>query len=185
MLLAALWCPLWAQQAGVKTNLLYDATSTFNAGFEVGLSPRLTLEVALNYNPWTWKDNKKWKHWLVQPELRWWMCNRFAGHYLALHGIAGEYNVGGIRNNLSFGGLDLSKLSDNRYEGWAFGGGLAWGYMLPLSRHLSAEFEVGGGAVWSLYDTFDCSVCNIKTDTDNTFWYVGLTKAVVGLVYLF
>lgn len=32
-------CPAIAQNAALKTNLLYDATSTINLGFEFGLSP--------------------------------------------------------------------------------------------------------------------------------------------------
>ncbi len=57
--------PFWA----IKTNLLYDATTAFNLGGEFNLGRRTTLEIPLNYNPWTFSDNKKWKHFLVQPEL--------------------------------------------------------------------------------------------------------------------
>ena len=56
-----------AQKAAIKTNLLYDATTTFNLGAEFALSPKWTLDVSGNYNPWTFSNNKKWKHWLVQP----------------------------------------------------------------------------------------------------------------------
>lgn len=41
-------CPAVAQKVALKTNLLYDATSTMNLGFEFGLSPKWTLDV---YNP--------------------------------------------------------------------------------------------------------------------------------------
>ena len=96
-----------AQVVGVKTNLLYDATATFNLGVEVGLAPRLTLDISGNFNPWTWKNNMKWKHWMVQPELRLWTCQRFAGHFFALHGLAGQFNFGGIRTSLPEGDLLL------------------------------------------------------------------------------
>lgn len=33
-------CPTVAQKVALKTNLLYDATSTMNLGFEFGLSPK-------------------------------------------------------------------------------------------------------------------------------------------------
>ncbi len=33
-------CPAVAQKVPLKTNLLYDATSTMNLGFEFGLSPK-------------------------------------------------------------------------------------------------------------------------------------------------
>ena len=37
----------------VKSNLLYDATTTMNLGIEFGLAPKWTLDISGNYNPWT------------------------------------------------------------------------------------------------------------------------------------
>ena len=84
-----------AQRVGIKTNLLYDATTTINLGVEVGLSQKLTLDLSGNLNLWTWKDNMKWKHWMAQPELRFWTCERFAGHFFGVHALAGQFNVDG------------------------------------------------------------------------------------------
>lgn len=53
---------LSAQDMAVKTNLLYDATTTFNLGAEFCLAPKWTLDLSANYNPFTFSDNKKWKH---------------------------------------------------------------------------------------------------------------------------
>ena len=61
----------------IKTNALYWATTTANLGFEVGLSKKLTLDVSGNYNPWKFSDHKQIKHWLVQPELRYWLLWTF------------------------------------------------------------------------------------------------------------
>ena len=60
----------------IKTNALYWATSTPNLGFEVGLAKKITLDVSGNYNPWKFGDDRQIKHWLVQPELRYWLCER-------------------------------------------------------------------------------------------------------------
>ena len=81
----------------IKTNALYWATTTPNLGFEIGLSDKFTLDLSGNYNPWTFSDSKKLKHWLVQPELRYWTCERFNGHFFGLHAHYAEYNVGGIK----------------------------------------------------------------------------------------
>lgn len=81
--LDSLICPALAQKTAVKTNLLYDATTTMNLGVEFGLSPKWTLDVSGNYNPWTFSKNKKWKHWLVQPEARYWFCNKMMGSFIA------------------------------------------------------------------------------------------------------
>ena len=63
-----------AQNVAVKTNLLYDATATLNLGAEIGLAPRWTLDLSANYNPFSFSDNRKWKHWMAQPEARKWFC---------------------------------------------------------------------------------------------------------------
>ena len=47
---------LSAQNIAVKTNLLYDASSTINLGTEIGLSPKWTLDLSANYNGWTFSD---------------------------------------------------------------------------------------------------------------------------------
>jgi hypothetical protein len=71
-----------AQELAVKTNLLYDATTTGNIGVEAGLSKKWTLDVSGNLNPWTFSNNKKIKHWMVQPEARYWLCEKFNGQFL-------------------------------------------------------------------------------------------------------
>ena len=68
---------LYAQNIVAKTNILYDMTSTINLGMEFGLGPKWTLDLSGNYNPWTFSDNHKIKHWMVQPEVRYWTCQTF------------------------------------------------------------------------------------------------------------
>jgi len=58
-----------AQHFALKNNLLYDATTTPNLGFEVGLSKKVTLDVSAGYNPFKFNDGKKLKHWLVGSAL--------------------------------------------------------------------------------------------------------------------
>ena len=56
---------LQAQKVAVKTNLLYDATATINAGIEFGLAPKWTLDLSGNFNGWTMSHDRKWKHWMA------------------------------------------------------------------------------------------------------------------------
>ena len=175
-----------AQVAGIKTNLVYDATASVNLGVEVGLAPRLSLDLSGTLNLWTWKDNMKWKHWMVQPELRLWTCQRFAGHFFAAHAIAGQFNFGNIQNNIKLLGTDFSILSKERYEGWAVGAGLGYGYALPLGKHWNLEGELGFGAIYSRARGFECDVCNRPTTTDPVSKLrPALTKAAISIVYLF
>ena len=81
-----------AQQVGIKTNLLYDAALSPNLGIEIQTAPRWSFDLSGNLNAWTVKGHK-WKHWLVQPEMRYWLCEGFAGHFFAVHALAGQYRL--------------------------------------------------------------------------------------------
>ncbi|MDR3061299.1 MAG: DUF3575 domain-containing protein, partial [Dysgonamonadaceae bacterium] len=64
---------LYAPHMVIKTNILYDATSTLNLGPEFYLGRKLTFDLPFNYNSWVLIKDKEIKHWLVQPELRYWV----------------------------------------------------------------------------------------------------------------
>ena len=173
-----------AQDFAVKTNLLYDATATVNAGVEFGLAPRWTMDISGNYNGWQ-INNGRWKHALIQPEVRYWFCDRFAGHFLGIHGIGSAYNVGYIPNDINVLGIDLSALTDHRYQGYGYGGGIAYGYAWALSKHFNLEFELGAGYVYTRYDKYECTGCGKKVTEQVPYHYVGPTKAAISLVYIF
>lgn len=169
----------------LKTNVLYDLTATVNAGVEIGLAPRWTLDISGNFNAWDMKENKKWKHYLVQPEARYWFCDRFMGHFFGVHAHGGQFNFGGIKNGINFLGTNLSNLTNNRYQGWFAGAGVAYGYAFVLGRHWNLELELGLGYAYTKYDTFECAGCGRKVETGITHHYVGPTKLALNLVYLF
>ena len=112
-----------AQNVAVKTNALYWMTTTPNLGVEVALSNKVTLDVSGAYNPWTFKDDKKMRFWLVQPEVRYWFCEKFEGHFIGVHAHGAQY----------FGGFDKK-----RYDGYLAGGGLSscrkWEHRPPAAR---------------------------------------------------
>lgn len=174
-----------AQNVAVKTNVLYDATATINAGLEVGLSPRWTLDLSANYNGWTMSDNRKWKHWLVQPEARYWFCDRFAGNFVAAHVLGGEYNIGGVGTSFNFLGKVDPQFSRRRYQGWFAGAGVAYGHAWILGRHWNLEAELGLGYVYTRYDSYPCATCGKKLEEDKPRHYLGPTKAAISFVYLF
>ena len=173
-----------AQNVAVKTNLLYDATATLNAGVEFGLAPRMTFDLSGNLNAWS-MNGMKMKHWLVQPELRYWFCDRFQGHFIGVHAIGAAYNAGHIPNNVKFLGKDFSSLTDYRYQGYAYGGGVAYGYALPLAKHWNLEFELGAGYIYTAYDKYECEGCGQKVASKVPMHYVGPTKAAIAIVYVF
>ena len=115
---AAMTASTGAQKVAVKNNVVYDVLATPNLGVELGLGRATTLDISGNYNPFEKNDGKMFKHWLVQPEFRYWLCERFNGHFLGLHILGGQYNVGGVK--LPFG--IYPSVEDNRYEGYYFEG---------------------------------------------------------------
>lgn len=174
-------------QWGVKTNLLYDATTTLNLGAEVGVAPKWSIDLSGNLNPWKLPDDKRIKHWLLQPEVRYWLCNRFAGHFFAAHLIGGQYNMNGYSlDKLNFlGADDQFPMKDYRLQGWMAGAGLAYGYTWILNRRWSIEAEIGFGWVYTGYDAYRCSNCGKKVGPNRHRNYVGPTKAAVNLIYVF
>ncbi len=169
----------YAQKVGVKTNLLYDATTTANLGLEIGLARQWTLDVSGNYNGWTSSETRKFKHWLIQPEARYWFCQKFNGHFLGLHGHYSKFNMGGFK--LPFG---LYKgLRDNRYQGDLYGAGLSYGYHWILGKRWGFEATIGAGYARINYDRIQCKTCGDKTGPHHkNYW--GPTKAGISLIYL-
>lgn len=176
---------LFAQKVAVKTNLLSDAFLSPNLGIEVGLAPKWTLDVEGQLNGWTLSHERRWKHWAVQPGARYWLCDRFGGHFLGAHVHGGQYNIGGFDGKLNFLGTDARKLKDARYQGWFAGAGLSYGFAWLLGEHWNLEAEIGLGYSYTRYSKFRCAGCGKKVEDDRPHHYVGPTKAAVNLVYLF
>lgn len=175
---------LSAQEWAVKTNLLYDATTSMNLGVEKALGEKWTLGLSGNWNPWQFSNNKKWKHWFAQPEVRYWTCRKFGGHFLAINLWGGQYNVGGVSGLPDFLGTNFSQLADHRYEGWFVGAGIGYGYAWMLGKHWNLEAELTVGYAYTDFDKFFCPKCGEKIGHDSHH-YVGPTKAAINLVYLF
>ena len=168
-----------AQKIAVKTNLLYDVTTTLNLGAEVRLAPKWTLDLSGNYNPFNLGDDKKMKHWMAQPEARYWFCEAFNGHFLGLHMLGGQYNVGNIKFPLGI----FPSTEGNRYEGYYYGAGLAYGYQWVLGNRWNIEASLGLGYIRAHYDQYDCPKCGAWRGTDNKD-YFGVTKVAVSLIYI-
>jgi len=179
---------VFSQKVAVKSNLLYDATATFNFGVEVGLGKRTSIEVSGNYNPWTFPGNRKMKHWLVQPEFRFWTCSRFSGHFWGVHAHYAQYNWGGMLpwgfdSGKMFGSIKNENIMNHRYEGWLAGGGISYGYHWIIGKRWGLEAEIGVGYAYLKYDKFRCEKCGDKLGNNHkNYW--GPTKAAVTLIYL-
>ena len=168
-----------AQNLGIKTNILSDATATVNLGVEAAVAPKWSLDLSGSYNPWDFPGYRKQKQWMVQPEARYWFCEAFNGHFVAAHLLGGEFNMA----NPYFPFSMIGALKDYRYQGWMYGVGVGYGYQWILSPRWSIEAEIGAGYVGTKYEQYECERCGELIDEgfSNRF---SLTKLSVSLIFM-
>jgi hypothetical protein len=164
--------PRWV----IKSNLLYDATGTFNLGVEFRTGPRTSLDVPFSWNPWTFSDNRKWKHFLFQPEFRYWTRETFRGHFFGLHGHYAYYNVGNLPKPFS------PHMQSHRFQGWLAGAGLSYGYRWNFNHRWAMEATLGAGYAYLSYDKYECGNCGDHLG-EHAKNYFGPTKVGLSLIY--
>ena len=147
-----------AQKIAVKMNGLGLATfagygqwsPTPNLGVEVALWPKWTLDVSGYANPFKFSDNKSTQFWAAQPELRYWFCSKYNGHFVGVHGQYAEYYNFGTRKNI--------------YDGWLAGAGLSYGYSLPIAFRWKLEANLGFG-----WNSVNSSTVWLREDPTGTY----------------
>jgi hypothetical protein len=173
-----------AQHVALKKNLLYDATGTINLGTEIALAPRWTLDWSSSLNDWEVLENREWKHFLTQPEARYWFCSRFAGHFIGIHAHYARYDIANIDNDIKFLGTNFSALSNSGFNGWLLGAGVGYGYAFVLGEHWNLEMELGIGYAYMEYDRRVWAT-GVVVEHNAHRNYFGITKLNIGLSYIF
>lgn len=158
-----------AQDVALKTNAFYWLATTPNLGVEFATSRKVTIELSGAYNPWTFNDGKKMRFWLAQPEVKYWFCEKFEGHFIGFHVHGAQY----------FGGFNKK-----RYDGYLAGFGFSYGYDWILSPHWNIEAEIGLGYAHLWYDQSDRIPC-LKNKEHHHKNYVGVTRAALSFIYIF
>lgn len=176
---------MWAGDYAIKTNLAMDGLLNPNLGVETSVAPKWTIELTGQLNAWDMSHDRKWKHWMVQPEARYWFCRAFAGHFVGMHLIGGQYNMGNVGANFKLFNTDFRLLKDYRFQGWMGGAGVSYGYTWLLDRRWSAEAEIGLGWVYTRYDKFECADCGQRVQRSHPHNYVGPTRVAINIVYNF
>lgn len=165
---------------GIKTNFPYWGTATFNAGIEVRLARKWSLEAEVGLNPFDGKNDdgiygKSLKHLRVHPELRYWFCETFHKHFIGLHVPYLLYNVSDIK---------ILGTENERHQGWGAGAGISYGYSWLLSKHWNLEATVGVGYLYLESEKYPCTNCGSKIETAKKH-YFGPTQAAINLIYQF
>ena len=165
---------VYSQQIALKTNALFWATTTPNAGVEIGLAPRVTLDIWGAYNAWKYGNDMKLNLYLVQPEARYWLCRKFEGHFAGLHGHYGHFNIGQIPF--------ISGLKNHVLRGNLYGGGVTYGYHWALGERWGIEAMIGAGYAYMKYDKFRCTDCAERAGS-YTRSYFGPTRLGLSFIY--
>ena len=120
----------------IETNLLYDAIVIPNIGAEIGVYKGLTI--GGNYQN-IWLRNSSYTRWYrfegFEVGINYYINkeNRpFKGHHFGIYGqmVTWDFTIDG-RGYLA--------------ERWAYGGGIVYGYALPIGKRFNLDFEIGVG----------------------------------------
>ena len=71
----------------------------------------------------------------------------------------------------------------NRYEGWATGIGISYGYTWILGKRWNLEANIGAGYIYTKYDKYECKTCG-RFKGNQKKHYFGPTKAGISLIYI-
>lgn len=155
----------------LKNNVAYDAVGVLNLGFEFQIDRKLTIEIPVMWSLWDAQPDHALRTVALQPEVRWWAGSETSkGHYFGLHTHVAWYNM---------------KWDDTRYQDTGrplLGGGLSYGYKLPLGSHWGAEFSLGLGYANLKYNRYYNIDNGAKLDT-RLRHYWGVTRLQASLVY--
>lgn len=177
LLFIALLCSFslncFSQFYSARTNLVGLTTGNLNAEFGVTLNKKLSLHFPVQYNPFVYSksNNTKFQNLTVMPAARYWFGESFREQFLSFSLIGSQYNISNIWDNY-------------RYEGYAVGAGLSFGWAYPISSRWNMEWEVGGAGVWASYDKYVCKTCGYNFGKESK-WYFIPHKVAVNLIYLF
>ncbi|WP_298548796.1 DUF3575 domain-containing protein [uncultured Parabacteroides sp.] len=174
-----LFCTLsvaYGQEVAVRTNALYWLTTTPNFGVEMALGRKWSFEASGNYNAWTFfPDGMSLRHYLVQPEIRFWPCKSFEGHFFGMHVHYGQYNIGQVPF--------ISGLDTYTYRGELYGGGVSYGYHFAIGRRWGLELMLGVGYSYLEYNKYVCTECAELMGRYRRH-FVGPTRLGVSFIYI-
>lgn len=118
-----------AQYTAVRVNALGWATGTLNAGVDVAVAQKWSVELSGYWNPIA--TEKLWANVLVATVgVRRWRFESYVGLFWGLHSTLAKYKVGNSRT---------------RYNGWTTGIGSSVGYSWMMAKRWNLNLEGGVG----------------------------------------
>lgn len=159
------------------SNLLGDITAMPNIGFEVSLGGRWAVDAAWTY-AW-WSDSSRHRFLRTyggHAELRYFLGNRegrnsLEGHHIGIYGQMFTYDF-------EWGGTGYMA------PRWSGGGGIAYGYTLPVSAKLSLDFTLGIGYIGGRRYKYEPAGDRYVWLSTKNQHYIGPTRLEVSLLWL-
>lgn len=169
----------------VYTNMLYDALAVPNLGVEFYLGKNFSI--AGNWMHAWWSYDRRHRYWRIyggELNARYWFgkaadAKPLTGHHIGLYAqaITYDFEFGG---KAYMGGEPGGTILDRAH----WGGGIEYGYSLPIARRLNIDFSIGigyiGGRVYEFVPEGDRYLWSATKDRH---WF-GPTKIGVSLMWL-
>lgn len=167
---------LYAQRFSVATNLIgYANCGTINGEIGLGVSQHLSLYLQGKYNPFVYKESTPDQFQNKQAALslgcRYWLWHTWSGWFFMGQAGYSNYNSGGI-------------ISQETFEGDAYGITLGAGYALMLSKRLNMDFGAGVMGGFTNYTKYACPKCGKMEDKGKRI-FVAPNNIMVQLSYMF
>ncbi len=167
----------YVPQLKVKTNAVGLSMLIANAGVEIDVHPKLSVNIPVYYSGINYfKQTLKFRFLGFQPELRYWPGPK--------HRLYAGFHLGVAYYNFAWGTDWRYQDKGGRTPTW--GGGLGVGYRLPLDRdeRWNVEFTVGAGLYDLNYDRF-YNVPNGALESSKRKLFIGLDNVAVSFSYSF
>lgn len=158
-----------------RTNMLYDLALTPTIGVDFHLARNWTLGANWSY-AWWHKDSWSYYHRVYGGDIN---LRKYFGASARRRPLSGHH-IGIYAQALTY---DFEYGSTGFLSEFSYGGGLEYGYSLPVSRTLNIDFSIGCGYLggeYKVYDPIDDHY--VWRETRQRHWF-GPTKAEISLVW--
>ena len=140
--------PSWIPRLHIKTNAIGLGMGVANLAVEVDIAKHFSFALPVYYCAWDYfKERIKFRNFSIQPEVRYWFDENNTGYFAGAHFGLSYFNIAFDR---------AYRYQDKDGNSPAVGGGLSFGYRMPISRNnrWNVEFALGAGVYRVHYDKF-------------------------------
>ena len=159
----------------IRTNMLYDVALTPTIGVDFHLGRNWSLGANWTY-AWWHQDSWSYYHRVYGGDVN---LRKYFGASARRRPLSGHH-IGVYAQAFTY---DFEYGSAGFLSNFSYGGGLEYGYSLPVSKTLNIDFSIGCGYLggeYKVYDPIDDHY--VWRETRQRHWY-GPTKAEISLVW--